>query len=57
MKKFENYSGNLFINMAHIYDASAAGRLVQEILESYIPAFQKLRDSILVRYGDILDRL
>ena len=44
-------------NMAHIYDASAAGRLVQEILESYIPAFQKLRDSILVRYGDILDRL
>ena len=44
-------------NMAHIYDASAAKRLVQKILESYIPTFQKLRDCILARYGDILDQL
>jgi len=44
-------------NMAHIYDASAAEALVQLILRDYIPAFQKLRDSISAKYGALLETL
>lgn len=44
-------------NMAHIYDASAARDLVRLILRDYIPAFQKLRDSVSAKYGGMLDEL
>ena len=44
-------------NMAHIYDASAARALVQLILRDYIPAFEKLRDSLSEKYGDLLEKL
>ena len=44
-------------NMAHIYDGSAAKSLVRKILESYIPAFQLLRDNVRVKYGDVLEKL
>ena len=44
-------------NMAHIYDAAAAKELVRLILRDYIPAFQKLRDSVSAKYGSVLDEL
>lgn len=44
-------------NMAHIYDASAARELVTLILRDYIPAFEQLRDSIVDKYGDLLEGL
>ena len=40
---------------AHIYDAEGAQRLVQTIIDDYIPEFQAMRDWIAERYGSILD--
>ena len=44
-------------NLTHIYDAQAARRLMETIIRDYIPAFQKLEDSILRRYNELLDAL
>ncbi len=39
-------------NMAHVYDAEAAGRLVTTILDSYLPEFSLLEDELVGRYGE-----
>ena len=44
-------------NIAHIYDGNAARILAQKILDDYIPAFRKLEESILEKYGSILETL
>lgn len=44
-------------NLTHIYDAQAAERLMETIIRDYIPAFQKLEDSILHRYHELLETL
>lgn len=44
-------------NTAHIYDGNAARILAQKILDDYIPAFRKLEESILEKYGSILETL
>lgn len=44
-------------NMIHLYDGEAAGRLVETVITAYIPAFRKLKDSILNRYGEQLEML
>ena len=44
-------------NLTHIYDAQAARRLMETIIRDYIPAFQKLEDSILRRYHELLETL
>lgn len=44
-------------NLSHIYDAQAARRLMETIIRDYIPAFQKLEDSILHRYHELLETL
>jgi nucleotidyltransferase substrate binding protein (TIGR01987 family) len=44
-------------NLSHIYDAQAARRLMETIIRDYIPAFQKLEDSILRRYHELLETL
>ena len=44
-------------NLTHIYDAQAARRLMETIILNYIPAFQKLEDSILHRYHELLETL
>lgn len=41
----------------HIYDGDAAKALVQNILQKYITEFQKLREKIRERYGEILEEL
>ena len=40
-------------SMSHEYDGNAAQRLVQMIITSYIPAFCKVRDSIVKRYPEL----
>ena len=44
-------------NMAHLYDRDAARELMETILAEYIPAFQRLKESISNRYGDLLETL
>ena len=44
-------------NLTQIYDAQAARRLMETIIRDYIPAFQKLEDSILRRYYELLETL
>ena len=44
-------------DMTHIYDGEAAKRLVNTILNSYIPAFLKMKDGILEYYQDVLDEI
>ena len=44
-------------NMAHLYDRAAARELMETILAEYIPAFQRLKESISNRYGDLLETL
>ena len=44
-------------DMTHIYDGDAAKRLVQKILESYIPVFQKMKKSVLEIYGEQLEKM
>lgn len=44
-------------DMIHIYDGEAAKRLVNTILNSYIPAFLKMKDGVLEYYQDILDEI
>ena len=44
-------------DMTHIYDGEAAKRLVNIILQKYIPEFLRMQKGILERYGDILEQL
>lgn len=38
-------------NMAHLYDGQAAKSLTETVIREYIPAFQKLEESIRTRYA------
>ena len=38
-------------NMAHLYDGHAAKALTETVIREYIPAFQKLEESIRTRYA------
>lgn len=38
----------------HIYDADEAAALLKVTLERYIPEFERLRDGLLARYGEML---
>ena len=40
--------------ITHIYDSNQAKDLIKHIIGSYIPEFQKMRDSLLDRYGSML---
>lgn len=42
-------------NVAHVYDETAARRLVADIIECYVPEFQRLREGLQERYGELLD--
>ena len=44
-------------DMTHIYDGEAEKRLVNIILQKYIPEFLRMQKGILERYGDILEQL
>lgn len=44
-------------NLAHIYDGNEAKRLVDVIIQNYIPEFLRMRDCIAQRYTDFLDEL
>ena len=44
-------------DMTHIYDGSAAQRMVATILNEYIPTFQQMEEGILARYGNVLSTL
>ena len=43
--------------LAHLYDEEAAKRLMNLILSDYIPAFQRVWDDLISRYGEILNTL
>lgn len=38
----------------HIYDAELANRLVQAVIETYIPEFQKFDAEVCERYGELI---
>ena len=38
-------------NMSHIYDGNAARRLALTIIDTYIPAFQRMEREIVKRYS------
>ena len=44
-------------DLTHIYDGNAARQLVDKILDSYIPAFLKMKDGVLEYYQDVLDEI
>lgn len=44
-------------DMTHIYDFSAAKRMVEIILKDYIPAFQRMKEEIEDIYGNELDKM
>lgn len=44
-------------DMTHIYDGDTAKRMVGQILDSYIPEFQKLQQNILEHYGSVLETI
>ena len=44
-------------SMAHIYNGNAAKELVQRILDTYIPQFQKLEEEIIRSYGGVLENM
>ena len=43
--------------ISHIYNGEAMQRLVDAILESYIPAFRELERNVARRYGEELERI
>lgn len=43
-------------DLSHIYDDQAAKRLVQDILNKYIPEFQKIKNELEIQYGDVLEQ-
>ena len=44
-------------DMTHIYDGETEKRLVNIILQKYIPEFLRMQKGILERYGDIIQQL
>ena len=44
-------------SLSHMYDGAAARRLVQDILERYIPVFCEMRGAIQDRYAEQLPEL
>ena len=42
--------------MSHMYDELAAKKLVQDILDRYIPEFQKIKNELEEQYGDMLEQ-
>lgn len=42
-------------SMSHIYDGTFARKLVDDILNKYIPAFFCMKNGIDVRYGSVLE--
>ena len=42
-------------DMTHVYDGAQAKKLVAKILESYIPAFVLLQESVEEQYKDVLE--
>lgn len=42
-------------DIMHVYDADEAQRLVQRIINPYIPTFEILKSAIINRYGSELD--
>ena len=44
-------------DMAHIYDGEAAKRLVEKILNEFIPEFQHLTDGLVEVYGENLKKV
>lgn len=44
-------------SMSHMYDGTAARRLVQDILDRYLPAFQAMHGAVLARYSEQLPNL
>ena len=54
LKELLRYEGS---REARIYDGEAAKRLVNIILQKYIPEFLRMQKGILERYGDILQQL
>lgn len=44
-------------DLTHIYDGNAERQLVDKILDSYIPAFLKMKDGVLEYYQDVLDEI
>lgn len=44
-------------DMTHIYDGDSAKRLVNIIIQQYIPVFVQLRDEIKERYQEVLEEL
>lgn len=44
-------------DMTHIYDGEEAIRLVKEILETYIPVFQKMKENVIELYGEQLEKM
>ena len=41
---------------AHIYDGARMRRLVDTIIDDYIPEFERLRQGLRERYGTMLER-
>lgn len=41
-------------DMTHFYNGDSAKHLVEKILETYIPEFQRMKCQIDLRYKDIL---
>lgn len=44
-------------NTAHVYDQQLAKQLVDLTISRYIPEFVRLRDGVVGRYGELLERL
>lgn len=42
-------------NTARDYDSGAAERLVEKVIDAYIPEFMRLRNGLVSRYGDLLE--
>ena len=43
-------------DMSHMYDELAAKKIVQDILDRYIPEFQKIKNELEEQYGDMLEQ-
>ena len=43
-------------DMSHMYDELAAKKLVQDILDRYIPEFQQIKNELEEQYGDMLEQ-
>ena len=41
-------------NTAYVYDGEASRALVDTIIKTYLPEFERLREGLVARYGDLL---